>query len=204
MVMISTDTSIVLLHGLGNRRWTLIGLEFYLNWYGYSNVFRPQFNADTLPEISCAEVTRLLIEQCRLDKTQPIVVIGNSMGGVVGSHLHEFGWRIELLITINSPLNGATLLRELDSMLPISVMGMCGGNSPTYNYLKALPVMGIPPHPYKTIGTPLPFMNSDGMVQEQDAMIEAQHHHRIGWGSHHTVVLDPRVYFAILSILQNQ
>jgi pimeloyl-ACP methyl ester carboxylesterase len=202
--MIDPSTPVIILHGLGNRIWTLIGLEWYLNWHGFTDVHRPQYNADALPISAANQVSNILMERFHDDQTQPIVVIGNSMGGLVAVELARFGWKIELAIMINSPLNGATLLRELDDMLPVRVMDVCGGNTPTYTYLKRRVACPIPPHPYKTIGTNLPFLNFDALVYEKDAMIEPEHHHRIGWGSHHTVIVDPRVYFEILRILQSQ
>jgi pimeloyl-ACP methyl ester carboxylesterase len=202
--MIPSDTPIVILHGLGNRSWTLTGLEWFLNWKGYPSVYRPQYNADTLPERSVVQVTRLLVDVYRIDKTQPIVVIGNSMGGVVAASLCKLGWTIRLMIAVNSPLNGATLLRELDAMLPTWVMQRFGGNTATYEYLKQRIASEIPPHPYKTIGMTLPFLDMDGLVYSKDSMIEPEHHRAIGWGSHHTVIFDPRVYLEILRLLQTE
>jgi len=199
--MIDPSVPIIILHGLGNRAWTLILLEYYLNWHGYSNVYRPQYDADKDPNLAASDVSKLLIEHFKGNKNQSFVVIGNSMGGLVAFSLSQFGWKIELAVTINSPLNGSTMLRNLDSMLPTPLMNLCGGNTPTYNYLKRLAVNGIPPHPYKTIGMNLPFLSHDSMVYETDAVIEREHHHAIGWGSHHTVIIDPRVYFRILAIL---
>ena len=202
--MISCDTPIVILHGLGNRAWTLTGLELYLTWHGYTDVYRPQYNADQTPEKAIVEVSGLLLRHFKGDHHRPIVVIGNSMGGVVAFALHACGWKIELAIAVNSPLNGSTLLRDLDAVLPKWLMDVCGGNSPTCMELKRRIWNGIPPHPYKTIGMALPFMNSDGLVYSKDATIEPEHHRALGWGSHHTVVADPRVYLEILRILQTQ
>lgn len=202
--MIAKDTTIVILHGLGNRAWTLIGLEWLLNWNGYTDVFRPQYDANVHPDTACMMLSKQLIDHFKGDHNRPFVVIGNSMGGVVGANLHRFRWNIELLITVNSPLNGSTLLRELDATLPGKLMELCGGNTPTCEYLKHLTMNGIPPHPYKTIGMTFPFTSFDGLVFSKDAMIEPEHHRWIGWGSHHTVPLDARIYLEILSILQTQ
>jgi pimeloyl-ACP methyl ester carboxylesterase len=81
--MIDPSVPIIILHGLGNRAWTLILLEYFLNWHGYSNVYRPQYNADTTPERAAAEVTTFLTEYFKGDRNQSFVVIGNSMGGLV-------------------------------------------------------------------------------------------------------------------------
>jgi hypothetical protein len=196
-------TPIIILHGLGNRAWTLILLEWYLRWCGFKRVYRPQYNADTDPEVACSYLSKPLTEFLNGNARTPIVVIGNSMGGLVGSKLKGFGFNVSLLITINSPLNGARLLRQLDSWVPTRVMDVCGGNSQTYTYLKTTMKASIPNHPYKTISTSLPFMSFDGMVYREDAMIEPEHHTDIPWGSHHTVIFDPRVYWRIKAILDS-
>ena len=180
-------------------------LEWYLNWYGYTNVWRPLYNADVPPVVSSTEVDSLLRIHLQDKVNQSVVFIGNSMGGLVGMEMHKFGWNIQLLITINSPLHGATLLHQIDELLPSKLVEICGGNSRTYTYLRNVGARSVvPPHPYKTISTNLPFLPFDGMVYEREAMLDPSHHTAIPWGMHHTVVLDPRIYWSLLSILQSE
>jgi pimeloyl-ACP methyl ester carboxylesterase len=202
--MIDHTTPIIILHGLGNRAWTMILFEWYLNWCGYTNTFRPLYDANALPMNSSREVNRKLLDHFKGRQNHTVVIVGNSMGGVVGAEMHKFGWDVKLLITINSPLNGASFLHQLDGAFPTRLVEVCGGDSTIYNYLRRKPPAAIPPHPYKTISTNLPFMQFDGMVYQQDAMIEPKHHSIIPWGSHHTVVLDPRVYFEVVQIIKSQ
>jgi len=90
-----------------------------------------------------------------VDKKEEIIVIGQSMGGVVGNSLHTKGWNIKLSISIGSPLHGAYLLRQFDNILPKMIRDYFYNKKPrVYDYLTT---KESTEEPYHSISMAWPF-----------------------------------------------
>lgn len=63
-----------------------------------------------------------------------IVVIGQSMDGLVAHKLHEYGWNIIQSITVGSPHHGASLLKFVYEWIPKYIIGLA--YRPVYEDMK--------------------------------------------------------------------
>jgi len=103
---------IVLLHGAGGRRWHMLSIEKFLKSKGYICHNISYQHSGNLKQ--CIDsVNRRLTHTIRLFET-PLIIIGQSLGGLIGSQLHKHGWNIRQLITIASPLRGARFIGEVE------------------------------------------------------------------------------------------
>lgn len=180
---------IVVLHGLGDRVWTMTAFLTYLNWCGFDNVIAPRWpaNKGTLEE--CLDSIETSLQRVQINKTTPIIVIGNSMGGVMAMHLHTRGFKIKKAIAVASPLNGALVFRTLEDIAPKSLFNIF--YQPGHAYLRRTDKLAEPPHPYRTISFGLGF---DGQVFESDIKLDEKYHTRFRFGTHYSLVMDPRVW----------
>lgn len=124
-----------------------------------------------------------------LSKEHSIVVIGQSIGGVIADNLHRKGWSIEKAIYIESPLHGANLLNQLEACLPTWVSNMF--RKLPYEYLKTKEPEQEPPHAYKTISMGS-WSNFDGCVYRKEATLTEEHHTHLAWADHRTIFANPR------------
>lgn len=200
---IAFDTPIVMLHGLGGRPFTCIPLEFYLRCSGYQNIHRPWYPADQYSDIEkgLAALDEILLQR-GLRKDQPIVAIGQSMGGVYANRLHERGWRVLLGIYIGSPMNGAALLPILEKKLPQFVQDYM--MKPPYEYLKKQEPASKPPHPFKTITPAWGWSNFDGCVFTSDTIIEEEHNTYLPFMDHRTGFASVRLWRTVGRLMQSQ
>jgi len=182
---------VVILHGLGERVWTLTLFLSYLRWYGFNNVVAPHWPANSCTLDQCLDSLDATLSQS-LNKSEPIFVVGNSMGGVMALHLHNRGWQIEKAIAIAAPLHGAWMFRWLESMLPHTLFAYF--DRPGYAYLRGEQSFAEPPHAYRTLSFGPGF---DSHVFESEAIVNASRHTRFVLGTHFSICFDPRVWTAI-------
>ena len=201
-------TPVILLHGLGPRVITglsLVPLELYLNHVcGYKNTHRIRYPVNTMmPREMVDDVSKTMIGLgLGLGDDDEIMVIGQSMGGVVANMLHTKGWNISKAVYIGSPLNGARLLKQIESILPTFVKDML--MKPAYHYLM-IPSMraAVPPHDFHTISMAWPFTDFDGCVYRDEACIHADHHTHLAFADHRSVFLNPRLWSEVGKRLGN-
>ncbi len=128
--LFDVDVTIFLLHGLGAHPITLLPLELALNYVGFKNTHKLSYPVDTLPFEECLDdVYNKIISL--IDKDDPIVLIGQSMGGVVSNNLHTRGLNIKHAIYIGSPLHGANLLNvnlKIQNRLIHTIQLLWGGH----------------------------------------------------------------------------
>lgn len=186
MENIDTTTPIILLHGADGRSWGLKPIKKTLE-EKYVNVYIINYNNNgTLDQ--CIDDADKQIQNI-VDKNQEIVIIGQSLGGVIGSKLHAFGWNICLLIAIASPLKGARFINTLNSKL--STIYTRFFRRVVYDDLGANVYKEFvrPPHPIYTISTSLPFFsNFDICVFVDETKVDDDTHYHIPY-SHHALVL---------------
>ena len=131
---------VVLLHGLGEKPQSLKPLEWYLHYSsGFNYIKTIHYPSNTLNLNDCIDnvagqivewlsddfdINVTLINQEEEEEEDEeslnadtgdynLIIIGQSMGGVVGSLLHRTGLNIVDLVTIGSPLRGAWLVKFL-------------------------------------------------------------------------------------------
>jgi len=191
---------VVLLHGLGEKPWQLLLMHRFFDMMGVQTVVRPKYRVN---DVSADEALELLDAQLQklVEKRNPIVVVGQSMGGVMAHRLHEKGWRVAKSISIGSPLHGANLLNILESKLPTWIATSL--HKKAYDTLKLPQTLDPPPHPYHTISMALPFStNFDGCVFVHETLFDRQHHTHMPFASHQFVVANPRLWTLIWRKLQ--
>jgi len=184
------NVPVVVLHGLGERVWTMSLFLTFLQTCEF-NVIAPHWPANSCTLDECLDAIDASLQR-QLKKRTPIIVIGNSMGGVMAMHLHQRGWKIKKAIAVAAPLNGATLFRWLESTTPSSLFDVF--YQPGHDYLRRTKKLAIPPHPFRTLSFGPGF---DGQVTDADAILNEQNHTRFVLGTHFSLVCDPRVWFWI-------
>lgn len=184
------DVMIVLLHGLGATPITLWPLEAYLKWCGHESVRRVAYPVDRLStDDAVLYVSRRLAE---MTDARDIVVVGQSMGGVVANRLHRHGWNVLLGVYIGSPLHGARALRQIQATVPTAAWRWI--HKPPYDYLMTKPREAAPPHPVETISMGWGWSSFDGCVYRDEATLDPAHHQHLSWADHRTVFANPRLW----------
>lgn len=201
--MFSKDTTMIfMLHGLGSRPCTLLPLEIYLNWCGWRNTHKISYPVDDLSlEDSTEYVKKIILNIIQPDNQ--IVVIGQSIGGLVGSKLHEKGIDVSLLIPIVAPLHGAYFLKQLEDNLHDAIMSRV--KKPIYEELIKMHQNGVqasPPHKYHTISVNWPLTTFDGCVYVDETKFDDENHTHLRWADHRTIFIDPRLWHTINKILE--
>lgn len=88
-------TPVFLLHGLGASPITLYPLEKYLNYMGFVNTHKLSYPVDKMEfEETMDYVDNEMMKLA--SKDYPVILIGQSMGGVVANSLHKKGWQVEM------------------------------------------------------------------------------------------------------------
>ncbi len=191
-------TPVFLLHGIGAHTITLLPLELYLNCIGYKNTHRLWYPVDTMEFEETMDYVDKEMEKLA-DKNKEILLIGQSIGGVVSNNLHKKGWKVKQAIYIGSPLHGANFLNQLEDILPKNIVELL--TKKPYDYLKAKEHEEPPPHPYKTISMGWAYSNFDGCVYQNETMLEEEHHIHLPWADHRTVFANPRLWIQVGNLL---
>lgn len=187
------DITIILLHGLGSIPLTMIGIKNYLHYQGFDTIHNLSYPVDKLKLNESVSHINDQLEKL-ISKNDRIIIIGQSAGGVIGSLLHIFGWNIELLITIGSPLKGASLLRSLKNNIPESLQKIL--HKPMYDDLLQLLSQPIsePPHKCHCITMGWFYTEFDGCVYAEEAYFTKDSHTHIYFADHRVVFADPRLW----------
>lgn len=193
-------TPVIMLHGLGAHPTTLLLLELYLNHMGWSNTHKPYYPIDKMTFDETMDYVDREITNIVQDREQEIILIGQSMGGVVSNNLHKRGWNIKKAIYIGSPLHGASLLHQLEKILPTKIRDQL--YKLPYDYLKMKGREEIPPHPYKTISMGWFFTDFDGCVYKNETILEDEHHIHLVWADHRTIFANPRLWILVEQLLR--
>ncbi len=198
----SRTVPVFLLHGLGATPLSLKPLEMYLRWAGFENVHRisyPVNDVDFEESLRCVDAEMQKIA----DKSaEEVVLVGQSMGGVVANSMHKLGWKIGMAVYIGSPLHGARVLEQMEDVLPTPVMNFL--HKKPYDFLKDKSPEEEPPHPYRTIGMSWPFCDFDGCVYRDEATLNEKHHTHLAWADHRTVFANPRLWTAVARLLDSR
>ena len=202
-VNVNVNVNIVLLHGLGAHPITLEPLRLYLAWSypDIKSIHNIVYQADrqTL-EQSVMEVSTKM-EKLLGSKKEVIVVIGQSMGGLVSNRLHKYGWsNIRKTITIGAPLHGARFLSQLEALLPTLIRNWF--YKLPYDSLKHKQIEQEPPHDYHNITMSWFWTTFDGCVYRDEACFgnEEKTTH-LNWADHRTIFANPRLWFLVSRLI---
>lgn len=193
------NTPVFLLHGLGAHPVTLWPMEQYLSFMGgFVNTYRLSYPVDELEfEDSLDYVDSEMLKY--VGKDQEVILIGQSMGGLIANSLHKKGWKIMMAVYIGSPLHGADLLNQLEAALPSKIRDVLYKKS--YDFLKSKGKEDDPPHPYHTISMAWPFTMFDGCVYKDETMLDERNHTHLPWADHRTVFANPRLWHCVLKAI---
>ena len=188
-------TPVFLIHGLGSHAWSLWPLQTYLNHEGYINCYCIEYPVDQMIDLEeMLDFVDVEMQKCA-KKKRSVILIGQSMGGVVSNRLHTKGWKIRMAIYIGSPLHGARLLNQLDRRLPIWVRNELFKKP--YEILMSKTREVEPPHPYRTISMGWFWTHFDGCVYVDETILNMRHHTHLQWADHRTVFLNPRLWCVV-------
>lgn len=194
--------TVFLIHGLGPS-WavglSLVPLKLYLQWQGY-NAHIVYYHPNGCAHVDEA-ATQVDAEMRKIQFGGEVILIGQSMGGVVANEMHKYGWDVKKAIYIGSPLNGANLLNILEGWLPSALVGRL--NKPAYEYLKNKESAVKPPHPYHTMSMGWCWSDFDGCVFRNESTIEPEVHTHLAWADHRTVFLNPRLWMNVHALLSH-
>lgn len=190
---------VILLHGLGGRSGTMIPLEKYLNCYGFQTTkLTYPWKTDDL-ETCIDHVADQIIEKF---EDEEIIIIGQSMGGVIGSKLHTKNINIVDLVTIGSPVKGASILPKLRETLHQSIQDVF--YKPLYeDLIDMLEDEDIqpPPHNYHCFTMSWPFSTFDGCVFADEARFDAENSTHLAWADHRSIFANPRLWSKVCNYL---
>ena len=194
-------TAIFLIHGLGGTNTSLQPLKAYLEYQGYTNVHLIEYKSRQQSlENSIIEVNEQMNRIIGNNSHNPeIVLIGQSLGGLICHNMHLFGWNIVKSITIGSPHHGSALLNLVEKWVPEKIANYL--RKPVYKDLYKQQAL-LPSHPYYTISTSfVPYFDFDGQVWITETMIDDEKHTHIPFNNHWTILLDPRLFLEVVRIL---
>lgn len=181
--------NIVLIHGLGANPLTLWPLKVYLAFkFPKARILVPSY--DTKGIASTQELVERVSQALDVDKTTPLHVVGQSLGGIAAMNLHTQGWNIVKAVTVGSPLHGASILNKL----PMFDRG-------TYTYLRTKSKQAPPPHAYHTISMGILNSDFDSCVYKHETKLVEQHHSHEPWLEHRFGFLHPRLWKRIAQVI---
>lgn len=189
---------VFLLHGLGSHAWTLWPLRETLRAYGYANSHCIEYPVDTLDFDGMLDSVDGEMQK-RTSKENPVILIGQSMGGLVANNMHTKGWKVQFAVYIGSPMHGARLLTQLESILPTWVRNALFKKP--YGILMNKQREAEPPHPYHTFSMGWFWTHFDGCVYLDEATLDTKHHTHLPWADHRTIFANPRLWLAVVNTL---
>jgi esterase/lipase len=209
------NTPIILLHGLcgliGNKftRLSLYPLKKYLEFNGYNNVHIISYPSNELTINKSVEFVSNEISNIA-NKEQKIIIIGQSMGGVIALNMHTMGWNIILSISIGSPLHGARLITQIENYIKNNLYETFSKyiirmiKKQGHTELQNKKIQNPPPHKYKTISLGWFNYEFDGCVYKDEAVIDEKHNLHLPWADHRTIFINPRLWFHVHNIIDKQ
>lgn len=192
------NIQIILLHGLGGNLITLYPLKTYLHYKGYERIDIVSYPSNNMNLEEAVEYVDYKIAKI-VSRNEPIILIGQSMGGLISNNLHRKGWNIKNAVYIGAPLHGARILKQLDSILPTIIRNFLFKKPYEILMMKEKDIE--PPHKYHSISMAWPFTNFDGCVYKDEAMISEKNHTHLAWADHRTIFANPRLWYNVYKIL---
>lgn len=187
-----SDIPVFLLHGLGSHPITLHPLERHLNKNGWMRTKAISYNPDRENiEEAVDEVDRIL--SFYADKqSEQIILIGQSMGGVISNKMHTRGWNIKKAIYIGSPLHGARMVNVVENWFGNTLASLM--RSPAWKPLSKGEKVKEPPHDYHTISMGWYNSSWDSRVFKDETMLHPLKHTHLAGEDHCLVFMKKRLF----------
>jgi pimeloyl-ACP methyl ester carboxylesterase len=120
---------VVLLHGAGSHSATMIPILLALRHKGYRNVANVAYDCSGTLAKSVAIVAGKLKSLGGVNAATPLIVIGHSLGGVIGYELQAAAaalhFNIVHLVAIASPVHGSIVAKWANDTLPRRKVSVC-------------------------------------------------------------------------------
>lgn len=212
----SHSIPIILLHGLGgplgsHAKYSLYPLKYFLEFHKFDNVHVIPYPSDDLTIRESIEYVSTEIAKIA-NADQEIIIVGQSMGGVIGFNMHtaHTKWNIRLSISIGSPLHGARLITQIETALKDNL------HEHQFDYLRQY-IKGQghielqnkdqqiePPHNYKTISLGWFEFPFDGCVYKDEAILDPKHNLHLNWADHRTIFFNPRLWYHVHNMIHEE
>ena len=206
--MTNDMTVIVLLHGLGVDWWSMKPLEVYLRYIERvsTRIVLPSLDYSALPSVdACADVVEAALD----DGDDDLIIVGQSMGGIVGKRIAERKKkRVALLLTIASPHHGATLVRSLRRSALRTFYEWAWSSSAQHHAeleRRLATVQRPPPCAYHTYSTEW-FVGTgfDGCVYVPETRFDERTHTHFVCGDHRFIVADVRLMRHVAATIRRE
>lgn len=200
--MVTHETPIILLHGLGSHEWSLYPMKRYLRYCGYTTVHTVRYPASDLSIADSVDYVDTELLNLLHARDREVVFIGQSMGGVIANNLHTRGWNVRLAVYIGSPLHGANFLHTLNRVLPGWVKRRLKRHA--HDVLMNKERESEPPHDYHTISMGWFNSNFDGCVYREETMLNEENHTHFRWSDHRVFFFNPRLLYRVARLLESK
>ena len=197
----NNTTHVFLLHGLGEHSVTMWPLMKYLNYCGFKNTYNLKYPSDSLEFDETLDFVDELMSKSANKDEDEVILIGMSMGGLVSNNMHTKGWTIKNAIYIGSPLHGASLLNQMESILPTTIRDYF--YKTPYDFLKNKEKEVEPPHSYHCITMGLFDTEFDGCLYKEESVLDEKHHTHLRYTAHPTIFANPRLWTVIENLLSS-
>ena len=205
---------VILLHGLGGfigpelTKLSLYPMEKYLNANNYVNTHCISYPADSSTISESVDYVDNEIGKIANKENDQIIVICQSMGGVIAFNLHTKGWNIKTAVSIGSPLHGARLITKIEKTIyewtPDYVFNYAVKvlKNKAHGELQVKEKQEEPPHDYRTISMAWFNTQFDGCVFTDETIINPEKHLHLPWADHRSVFLNPRLWYHVHNLLK--
>jgi hypothetical protein len=197
---------IFLIHGLGPQliSYTMSPLKWSLEKQGYQNVHIISYPATSINLYNSVKHVDNEMRKIIKEDNVEIVLIGQSLGGLICHELHKHNWNIKASITVASPHRGSNMLKNLNNVIPTAVTDKI--KYPVFqDILERIGEPQVPPHKFFTISTSLyPSSTFDGRIYVSETKINEENHIHIPYNSYWTIFLDPRLFTIVKDILKEK
>jgi pimeloyl-ACP methyl ester carboxylesterase len=183
----------VLIHGAGSHSATMVPIAMQLQRLGYTNIINVGYDCSGTLEESIASVSSKIEHAI----TTPLLVIGHSLGGVIGYELQKRqAFRVHHLITIASPLHGSRLAKRAasSSYMPTRTVYKCLADRLDRTHKP-------PKCTYNTISCGWFGSQFDLCVWSNEAQFEPHRHKHFYCHDHRMAVVSPFVLAHLASLL---
>jgi pimeloyl-ACP methyl ester carboxylesterase len=170
--------TIVLIHGNGTSSIAVYPLKKYLEkCFPNAQIITPTYDTKNIinTDMLLDRVDTELLKY-NLDKHNPIIVVGQSLGGIAAMNLDKKGWNIHRAVAVCSPLNGARFIGQLRTNKWVKFIATKILANSTYTYMLKKEKQQIPLFSYRTISFGLFNKKFDGSVYVDESMLEEKYH----------------------------
>ena len=195
-------TKYIFIHEMGGSPLAMIPLEKYLIYYGINNTYQIRYSSNNLGLEDAIINVNAEIEKIATKEFDELVILAQSLGGLIAIGLEKYGWNIRKCIFIACPLKGAMIINKLDENVNETILKWF--YSPVIDDLRKLTnseLFDMPDFEYNTISTSWPFTDFDGYVYRDETTMNPEFHTHIPHSDHRFIFADPRLFRKVYEII---